>query len=53
MKDFQLIQYFESIDINSVNPAHYAVTHNLMIDRSLIVGERMKPSDSYEAVEVF
>jgi hypothetical protein len=53
LKNYQLRQYFESIDINSVNPAHYAVTHNLMIDRGLIVGERMKPSDSYEACEVF
>jgi hypothetical protein len=53
MKDYQLRQYFENIDISTVNPAHYAVTHNLMIDRGLIVGERLKPSDSYEAVEVF
>jgi len=53
MKNYQLRQYFESIDINTVNPAHYAVTHKLMIDRGLMVGEWLKPSDSYEAVELF
>lgn len=53
MKNYQLRQYFESIDINTVNPAHYAVTHNLLIDRGLINSEYLIPSDSYEAIEVF
>lgn len=53
MKDYQLRQYYENIDMDSVNPAHYAVTYNLMIERGLIVGELLKPSSMYEAFEVF
>lgn len=53
MGNYELARHFDTLDINTMNPARYAVTRNLMIDRGLIVGERMKPSDSYEAVEVF
>ena len=53
MKNYELNNYYESISINSVNPHHYAVTHNLMLDRGLIVGERLKLDDAHEAVEIF
>ncbi|WP_321777788.1 hypothetical protein [Sulfurimonas sp.] len=53
MKDYQIIQYYENIDMQSVNPAHYGVTYNLMVERGLIVGELLKPFSMYEAFEVF
>ncbi|MCX6077025.1 MAG: hypothetical protein NTW78_09115 [Campylobacterales bacterium] len=53
MKNYQLNQYFENIDIATVNPAHYVIATNEMIDRGLIDGERLKLSDINEASEVF
>ncbi|WP_324170975.1 rolling circle replication-associated protein [Sulfurimonas sp.] len=53
MKNYQLSHYFENINMDSVNPAHFAVTYNLMIERGLIAGELLKPSSMYEAFEVF
>ncbi len=47
------MQYFQNIDIKTVNPDHYAVTTNLMIDRSLINSERLELNLSNEAIEVF
>ena len=42
MKNIELFPYFQGLDISTVNMAHYAVTHNLCIDRGLIDGEKMK-----------
>jgi hypothetical protein len=53
MKDYQLRQYFENIDLATVNPAHYVITTNEMISRGLLVGERLKLTDIFEAEEVF
>ena len=53
MKNYELQQHFNKLDINTMNPARYAVTRNLMIERGLLVGELANPSDMYEAVEVF
>ncbi len=53
MKNYQLNSYFESIDIATVNPAHYVIATNEMINRGLIDGERLKLSDINEASEVF
>ena len=53
MKNLELFNYFQNIDIKTINPARYAVTRNLMINRGLLKGEIMNPAESYEAVEVF
>lgn len=53
MKDLELYNYFKNIDIETVNEAHYIVTRNLIIDRGLIVGERLKLEDLNESIEVF
>jgi len=37
MKDYQLIQYFENIDMETVNPIHYAITRNLLVERYLLL----------------
>ena len=42
MNMFELYEYFENIDIESVNPEHYMYTRNLMVERGLMVGERLK-----------
>ncbi|MFT5874182.1 MAG: hypothetical protein ACI8WT_003142 [Clostridium sp.] len=53
MKNYELARYFENIDLNTVNPDHYAVTTNLMIERGLIVGERLELNLSSESSEMF
>ena len=55
MSDLDLVQYFQKIDMKTVNPAHYNHTTNLMIDRGLIEGERLKLTnyDDTEFGEVF
>ncbi|MCX6077405.1 MAG: hypothetical protein NTW78_11070 [Campylobacterales bacterium] len=53
MKNYQLNNYFENIDIATVNPAHYVIATNEMIHRGLIVAERLKLTDINEASEVF
>lgn len=53
MKNYELQQYFNNIDMQTVNADHYAVTINLMIDRGLLHGARMELNLEYEAREVF
>jgi len=53
MSHQELYNYYQNIDMDNINPARYAVTYNLMLDRGLMVGERLKPSSMYEAFEVF
>jgi len=53
MKNYELENHFNNIDIDDINPARYAVTYNLMLDRGLLQGERFKPSEAYEAVKLF
>lgn len=44
MNMLELYEYFYSLDINAVDDKHYLYTRNLMIEKGLIVGERMKLS---------
>jgi len=44
MSDFDLYQYFQNIDIEIVDINHYVHTHNLMIDRGLLIAEPIKAS---------
>jgi len=53
MKDYQLKQYFDNINIKTINPTHYAHTTNIMIERGLITGNKVDLADSYEKCEVF
>jgi hypothetical protein len=39
MSDFELYEYYTSINLETVNPHHYAHTHNEMISRGLLAGE--------------
>jgi hypothetical protein len=42
MNYLELYRYFNNIDIDTVDDKHYIYTRNLMIDKGLIVGERLK-----------
>ncbi len=42
MNDFELYQYFQSLDIDTVDDKHYIYTRNLLIERGYVVGERLK-----------
>jgi hypothetical protein len=53
MKNIELFPYFKGLDINTVNMAHYAVTHNLCIERGLIEGERLKLTELECEEEIF
>ena len=54
MGDYELVQYYNKIDLKTVNQTHYEYTTNLMIDRGLIVGERLKLTNYAESeCEVF
>ncbi len=53
MSDYELHKYFNDIDIRTVNPAHYVVATNEMINRGLIVGERLNLTDLNDVGEVF
>ena len=50
MKDYELLQYFQDLDIETVNMHHYGLTKNTCIERGLLVGERLKPSEYIEGV---
>lgn len=39
MSDFELYDYWSSIDVETVNPHHFAHTRNVMIERDLLQGE--------------
>ena len=53
MKNYELQHYFENIDMQTVNPDHYAVTTNLMIDRGLLNGSHLELNLQNESREVF
>jgi len=42
MSHNELYEYFHSLDIETVDYKHFIYTRNLMIERGLLVGERMK-----------
>ncbi len=42
MNDFELYNYFNNLDIDSVDDKHYLYTRNLLIDRGYDVGELLK-----------
>ena len=46
----ELYDYFHSIDIDMVDMAHYGYTKNLMIDKGLLDGERLKLTSYQDAV---
>lgn len=47
MKDFELYEYFNNLDLENVNPLHYAHTHNEMISRGLLTGEIVSLNKMY------
>lgn len=47
MSDFELYEYFHSLDLETVNPHHYAHTHNEMISRELLVGKIVSLNKMY------
>ncbi len=49
MNDFDLNQYYQNINIDTVDDKHYIYTRNLLIDRGYDVGERLK----LDAFEIF
>ena len=42
MNDFELFNYFQNLDIDTVNDKHYLHTKNLLIDRGYFEGECLK-----------
>ena len=52
MSDFNLYQYFQNIDIDTVDLNHYVYTHNLMLERGLLVAEPLKASMYSDFLEV-
>lgn len=53
MNDFELYEYFENLDIDTVDEKHYYYTHNLMIDRGLLEGEWLKLTSLDEINQYF
>ena len=51
MTNFELYNYFHSLDIDTVDDKHYLYTKNLMIDKGLLTGEYVK-LDSIEDLEL-
>lgn len=49
----ELYEYFEDIDIETVDLAHYGYTKNLMIERGLHVGEWLKLTSYQDAANLF
>lgn len=47
MSDFELYDYFSKIDLETVNPHHYAHTRNEMISRRLLTGEIVSLNNIY------
>ena len=43
---------FDKIDINTVDLNHYVYTHNLMLERGLLVAEPLKASMYSDFLEV-
>ena len=38
----ELFNYFENLDIDTVDDKHYLYTRNLLIEKNMIDGERLK-----------
>jgi len=53
MSDMSLLSHFDNLDIDAVNPHYYANTHNIMLERGLIDGQRLKLDEFNEVGEVF
>ena len=53
MTNLELYPYFRSIDMETVNPAHFTITHNLCIERGLITGEPLKLTELECEEEIF
>ena len=51
MNTYNLYSYFENIDIETVNLAHYGVVRNEMIKRNLIEGELLKLTSYQDALK--
>ena len=52
LNDFELFNYFQNIDMETINLSRYMVTRNLMIDRGLLDKEKL-PINTHELVEEF
>jgi len=50
MKDFELLDYFGSLDIDTVNLDHFAYVKNQLIDRGMLRDERL-PIQAYSSNE--
>lgn len=50
MRDYQLIQYFESLDLDTVNSYHFAHTYNELIYRGLKQGEPISLTSNLESI---
>lgn len=53
MRDSILLDYFNSLDIETADINHYSYTHKLISERGLGVSEWLKPYEILEANEVF
>jgi hypothetical protein len=53
MNNYQLHDYFHSLDIDTCNDEHFIVTRNLMIDRGLLYGEIMPTSSINQLMTEF
>ena len=59
MTDTELYQYFQKLDIETVDYNHYIYIRNLMIERNMLDGERLKLTaiqdmlDDFEIEEIF
>lgn len=47
MSDYNLLQYWQNIDLETVNPHHFAHARNEMIERGLIAGEIVSLNKMY------
>lgn len=52
MNHFELFNYFQNIDIETVDLSRYMYTRNLLVDRGLLDGDKL-PIDSHKTLEVF
>jgi hypothetical protein len=48
MSDYTLIQYWQTLDLETINPHHFAHTRNEMIERGLMAGEYMPLTNTIE-----
>jgi len=53
MNLLELWEYFQNLDIETVDTRHYIYTRNLCIERGLIEGEWLKPTSLHDMMEEF